>query len=59
LLVNPHDPLEIAEAMAELGRNGSLAQALAETGVRRASRFRWDHTAAEVLKVLEEVIQQG
>ena len=59
LLVNPHDPLEIAEAMAELGRNGSLAQALAEAGVRRASRFRWDHTAAEVLKVLEEVIQQG
>jgi glycosyltransferase involved in cell wall biosynthesis len=59
LLVDPHNPMEIAEAMAEVGRDGGLARALAEAGARRASRFRWDDTAAEVLKVLEEVIQQG
>jgi glycosyltransferase involved in cell wall biosynthesis len=51
--------MEIAEAMAEVGRDGGLARALAEAGAQRASRFRWDQTAAEVLKVLEEVIQQG
>ncbi len=55
LLVNPRSPADIAAAMAQLEREGGLAEALARAGAARASRFRWDHTATEVLAVLQKV----
>lgn len=55
LLVDPRSPAAIAAAMAELEREGGLARALAQAGSERASRFRWDHAAAQVLAVLREV----
>ncbi|MFN9486968.1 MAG: glycosyltransferase, partial [Cyanobacteriota bacterium] len=55
LLVNPRSPADIAAAMAQLERDGGLAESLARAGVARASRFRWDQTATEVLAVLQEV----
>lgn len=55
LLVDPHDPTEIAAAMAQLSRDRGLAQALARAGTERAKRFRWDQTAKEVMAVLRDV----
>jgi glycosyltransferase involved in cell wall biosynthesis len=55
LLVNPSSPPEIAAAMDQLARDTGLARALGTAGAERASRFRWDQTAADVLSVLREV----
>ncbi|MFN6337485.1 MAG: glycosyltransferase family 4 protein [Cyanobacteriota bacterium] len=55
LLVDPRDPAEIAAAMVQVEREGGLAETLARAGAERATRFRWDQTAAEVLAVLKEV----
>ncbi len=55
LLVNPHRPAEIAAAMAQLNGDRRLAAELARAGAERASQFRWDQTAAQVLALLREV----
>ncbi|MEB3333661.1 MAG: glycosyltransferase family 1 protein [Cyanobacteriota bacterium] len=55
LLVDPRAPEAIAAAMARLGRERHLAQDLGRAGGERASGFRWEHTAAEVLAVLREL----
>ncbi|MFN7678455.1 MAG: glycosyltransferase family 4 protein [Cyanobacteriota bacterium] len=56
LLVDPRQPGEIAAAMAQVAREGSLARHLGRAGAERARAFRWDHAAAEVLAVLEELL---
>jgi glycosyltransferase involved in cell wall biosynthesis len=55
LLVNPSSPPEIAAAMDQLERDTGLARTLGAAGAERASRFRWDQTAADVLTVLREL----
>ncbi|MFY7695447.1 MAG: glycosyltransferase, partial [Cyanobium sp.] len=55
LLVNPSSPPEIAAAMDLLERDTGLARTLGTAGAERASRFRWDQTAADVLTVLREL----
>jgi glycosyltransferase involved in cell wall biosynthesis len=56
LLVDPRNPAAIAAAMAQLEREPGLAEALGQAGERRASTFRWDQAAADVLTVLRELI---
>jgi glycosyltransferase involved in cell wall biosynthesis len=56
LLVDPRDPAAIAAAMARLEREPGLARGLGQAGERRASTFRWDHTANDVLAVLRELL---
>ena len=56
LLVDPRNPAAIAAAMARLAGEPGLAAALGLAGERRASTFRWDQTAADVLAVLRELI---
>ena len=54
LLVDPRAPLEIADAISQLGRDPCLARTLAAAGPARAASFRWDATAAHVSAVLRE-----
>lgn len=56
LLVDPRRPAAIAAAMARVGLESGLAQALGQAGELRAGDFRWDQTAAEVQAVLRELI---
>jgi glycosyltransferase involved in cell wall biosynthesis len=42
--------------MAQVAGDGGLARALGRAGAERARSFRWEHTAAEVLAVLRELI---
>ncbi|MFO0038735.1 MAG: glycosyltransferase family 4 protein, partial [Synechococcaceae cyanobacterium] len=53
LLVDPRSPAAIADAMARLGRERSLAASLAVAGPQRAALFRWSDTAAQVTALLE------
>ena len=56
LLVDPRMAAAIAAAMARVGLESGLAQALGQAGELRAGDFRWDQTAAEVQAVLRELI---
>ena len=54
LLVDPRAPAEIADAISRIGRDPSLARALAAAGPARAARFQWHASAQQVLRVLRE-----
>ena len=54
LLVDPHSPAEIADALNRLQCEPALVRSLAEAGPRRAASFRWDATAAHVTAVLRD-----
>jgi glycosyltransferase involved in cell wall biosynthesis len=56
LLVNPMDTAALAGAMARLLTDESLRAALVSRGFRQAQRFSWEHSARQVLKVIEELI---
>ncbi len=56
LLVNPRSVPAIADAMARIGREPSLATQLARAGPQRAAGFRWDATAAQVTEVLRQCL---
>lgn len=49
LLVDPHDPQGIAEAMARLLRDAGLRSSLREKGLRRARGFTWQAAAQSTL----------
>jgi glycosyltransferase involved in cell wall biosynthesis len=54
LYVNPHEPGEIADAMARLMGDAAFRQELAAKGSARAASFTWDRTAHQVLQVYRE-----
>jgi glycosyltransferase involved in cell wall biosynthesis len=49
ILVDPHDPQAIAEAMARLLAEDRLRQTLIQKGLDRARRFSWDTVAHDTL----------
>jgi glycosyltransferase involved in cell wall biosynthesis len=52
ILVDPHRPESIAEAILELGANKSLREELSREGSNRAKKFSWDNAAAETWQIL-------
>jgi glycosyltransferase involved in cell wall biosynthesis len=58
LLFDPHDPEEIADAMHRILTDEELRHSLVRAGRDRCSRFSWERTARETLKVLEEAALQ-
>jgi len=52
MLVDPLNIGEIAEAMVQLASDSRLCATFSELGLKRASRFNWDETAATTLKIL-------
>ncbi|HEV8630083.1 MAG TPA: glycosyltransferase family 1 protein [Thermoanaerobaculia bacterium] len=56
LLVDPHEPAELAEALRRLLADSSLAAELAARGPRQAARFSWQKSAAQLEEVLLEAL---
>jgi phosphatidyl-myo-inositol dimannoside synthase len=56
LLVDPLDPLAIAEAITSLLRDDALARRLGEAGRRRAEQHTWPSVAARVQRELLELL---
>ena len=55
-LVPPHDAAALAERLAQLHANPSLAQALGRAGIRRVrSLFTWEQVARQLAEVYAEV----
>jgi len=55
LLVDPHSPESIAEAMQRLIDDDELYWTLARRTRAQAAKFSWDQAAADTLKLLEQV----
>lgn len=52
LFVEPEDPEALAEAMVRIGEDMTLRRVLIEAGQRNVTRFSWESTAQETLRVL-------
>ena len=57
LLVDPHDPQEIATAIRSLHQSDSLRASLIERGALRARRFTGDHFVRGVFAILDDFQQ--
>jgi len=55
ILVDPHDPEEIARAMLAIMGSRSLRDELVQKGYARARVFSWEETARQTLEVYEKV----
>jgi glycosyltransferase involved in cell wall biosynthesis len=55
LLVNPHDPEEIAAALVRLASDEALREDLARRGRERALQFSWESTLARIWEVYKEL----
>ena len=55
LMVDPHRPEELAEAMGRVLDDSGLRSELRERGLRRAAEFSWQRCAAETLAVYREL----
>jgi len=53
ILVSPHDPEAMAEAMATVAGDPRVAADLADRGRRRAAKFTWERCAEETYRVYE------
>jgi glycosyltransferase involved in cell wall biosynthesis len=57
LLVNPHEPAEIAQGIIQLVTNPQLRQQLIEQGFQQLQKFSWIEAATQLLETLEQVAQ--
>jgi glycosyltransferase involved in cell wall biosynthesis len=55
ILVNPHEPKEIANAMQKIIDDKDLAANLRERGLQKAARFSWDESAQKTQSVIEGI----
>lgn len=58
LLVQPKNPQDLAQAILKLYRDPELRKKFAEKAPIRASQFGWDHIAASILFLYEEVLSR-
>jgi glycosyltransferase involved in cell wall biosynthesis len=56
LMVNPHDSLEVAEAMFRVLSDPDLSQDLRERGLRQAAGFTWRRTGEGISRLLDETL---
>jgi glycosyltransferase involved in cell wall biosynthesis len=56
ILVSPHDVEELANAIADVLANPSLAAELRSKGLSRAQQFNWRRTAAQTIQVYRSVV---
>jgi glycosyltransferase involved in cell wall biosynthesis len=59
LLVDPHEPEALAQAMLRLVTDAELRGELAARGRQQAQRFSWQRCARETLAVLEDAAETG
>jgi glycosyltransferase involved in cell wall biosynthesis len=55
LLVNPHSPGEISNAMRELLSSSALCRGLRIRGIRRAEQFNWEDNAKQSLSFFHKI----
>jgi len=55
LVVDPNDPLALAEAIRQVLTDSSLRHRLVTAGLRRAAQFTWERCARETEQVYERV----
>lgn len=58
ILVDPHDPDDIADAMSELAGDPSLHEELTRRGRERASDFSWQSSAEKLSRILRSAARQ-
>jgi len=58
-LVNPDDPHDLAQALAQVLTDGSLRERMRALGLERAAQFSWERTARETLAVYRRVLGVG
>jgi glycosyltransferase involved in cell wall biosynthesis len=56
LYVDPHDPADIAQKVAQAVEDSVLRAGLAQKGLARASEFTWRRTAEATLAVYDEIL---
>jgi glycosyltransferase involved in cell wall biosynthesis len=56
LYVDPHNPEEIAQRVAEAAENVALRASAVKKGLMRAKEFTWRRTAQETLGVYDEIL---
>ncbi len=56
LLINPDEPMQLAEAILKLITDSELRQEFIEKGKERAKTFSWERTATETLKAYRSII---
>lgn len=57
LLVNPREPLELAESILKILNDSHLRQELIIKGKQRAKLFTWERTAKETLKAYRNLVE--
>ena len=58
-LVNPHDEMDIAQALADVTGSEEVRRAMREKGLRRAQGLTWQDTARKTLAVFDEIIPRS
>jgi glycosyltransferase involved in cell wall biosynthesis len=56
LLINPNEPMQLAEAILKLISDSQLRQTFIDKGKERAKTFSWERTAIETLKAYRSII---
>jgi glycosyltransferase involved in cell wall biosynthesis len=56
ILIDPNDPIQLAEAILQVISDSRLRQDLIEKGKARAKLFSWERTAKETLKAYRSII---
>ena len=57
IMVNPQDTRALANSIAEILENESSRTKLIQAGLQRASRFSWEHCAANTAQIYQQTAQ--
>lgn len=55
VLCNPHEPVDIAESIAQIFTNPTLRTTLSQQGIDRAKMYHWDDCARKTLDIYQAV----
>jgi glycosyltransferase involved in cell wall biosynthesis len=58
MIINPHEPKEITDAMLKLMNDEALKQELIQKGFENAAKFSWKNMAEDVLKLYTEIYSE-
>ncbi|NEO00042.1 MAG: glycosyltransferase family 4 protein, partial [Moorea sp. SIO3I7] len=59
ILIDPNQPIELADAMLKVISNSSLREELIRKGKERAMLFSWERTARETLAAYKFLVGNG
>lgn len=59
LIINPYEPLELAEAIGLILKDDNYRRQLITKGLKRAELFSWEKTAEKYLAYFDELLKEG